>query len=75
MELTPIDAAEIHRQIQQNEWKWLKVKRFIPDPNATPEDRYAALEQHHTAETGRMIEVIQALCRTIESVHTSPENS
>jgi hypothetical protein len=72
MELTPAEASEILRQIGQNQWKWLKVKRFTPEAYATAVERYAALEQHHAAETGRMIEVIQALCRTIESLDTNP---
>jgi len=68
MELTPADASEILRQIEQNQWKWLKVKKFTPEAYATADERYAALEQHHAAETGRMIKVIQALCRTVESL-------
>lgn len=68
MELTPKDAAEILRQIQQNRWGWLKIKRFSPDAHLSDEDRYAALETHHSEETTRMIEVITALCKTIESV-------
>ena len=69
MELTPADASDILRQIEQNQWKWLKVKRFTPEAYATAEERYTALDQHHAAETGRMIEVIRALCRTVESLH------
>lgn len=68
MELTPGDASEILGQIEQNQWGWLKVKRFIPQAYATADERYAALEQHHAAETGRMIEVIRALCRTVASL-------
>lgn len=72
MELTPTDASEILRQIEQNQWKWLKVKRFTPEAYVTPDERYAALEQHHATETGRMIEVIQALCRTVETLTKKP---
>lgn len=68
MELTPADAAEILRQIQQNRWGWLKIKRFSPDAHLSAEERYAALKKHHSEETSRMIEVITALCKTIESV-------
>lgn len=68
MELIPADAAEILRQIQQNRWSWLKIKRFSPDAGLTLEQRYAALEKHHSEETSRMIEVITALCKTIESL-------
>ena len=75
MDLTPTDAADILRQIEQNQWKWLKVKRFTPEAHSTAEERYAALEQHHTAETGRMIEVIQSLCRTIATLNVSKQPS
>ena len=68
MEITPADAAEILRQIRQNRWGWLKIKRFAPDARLSVEERYAALEKHHTDETSRMIEVITALCKTIESL-------
>ena len=66
MELTSADAAEILRQIQQNRWGWLKIKRFTPDAHLSAEDRYASLEKHHSEETSRMIEVIISLCKTIE---------
>lgn len=68
MEITPADTDEILRQIQQNRWGWLKIKRFSPDAHLSAEDRYAALEKHHSEETSRMIEVITALCKTIESL-------
>lgn len=71
MEITPADAAEILRQIQQNRWGWLKIKRFAPDAPLSAEERYAALERHHSEETSRMIEVITALCKTIESLEKS----
>jgi len=65
MEITPTEAADILKQIQQNQWKWVKVKRFVPENYPTMEERYAALEKHYADETSRMIEVIQALCKTI----------
>jgi len=68
MELTPADAAEILRQIHQNRWGWLKIKRFSPDAGLSADERYVALEKHHSEETSRMIEVITALCKTIESL-------
>jgi hypothetical protein len=68
MEFTPSQAVEILLQIQQDQWKWLKVKRFVPEAFADLESRYAALERHHAEETRRMIEVITGLCRTIESL-------
>ena len=73
MEVTPADAADILRQIEQNQWQWLKVKRFRPESYATADERYVALEQHHLAETTRMIEVITALCLTVESLQKSTE--
>ena len=63
--MTSAEAADILRQIELNQWKWLKVKRFVPESYASVEERYAALEQHHREETGRMIQVIAALCQTI----------
>ena len=63
MEITPDEAEGILRQIELNQWSWLKVKRFVPERHATLEERYVALEEHHREETGRMIEVIGALCR------------
>ena len=68
MELTPADASDILRQIEQNNWKWLKLKRFTPEAHPNLEARYAALERHHAEETGQMIDVIAALCRTVESL-------
>lgn len=65
MEITPAEAADILRQIEQNQWKWLKVKRFVPEHYASADQRYAALEEHHREETGRMIEVIASLCRVL----------
>ena len=67
MELIPNDAADILSQIEQNQWRWLKVKRFSPEAYATIDERYAALERHHNAETCRMIEVIRALCEMVVS--------
>jgi hypothetical protein len=72
MELTPADAAEILRQIERNQWQWLKVKGFRPESYATADERYAALEQHHAAETARMVEVITALCLAVRSLHDPP---
>ena len=69
MELTPAQAADILQQISQNQWKWLGVKRFTPDAYPDLAQRYAALEEHHAAETRRMIEVIQSACRTIARGH------
>ena len=71
MELTPADAADVLRQIQHDQWKWLKVKRFDPHSYPSLEERFAALEKHHMDETGRMIEVIQGICRTVASLGTS----
>ena len=68
MEISAAEAADILHQIEQNQWRWLKIKRFTPEVHASPEDRYAGLERHHRDETKRMIEVIQGLCRTIESL-------
>ncbi|MDB5330236.1 MAG: hypothetical protein JWP03_1387 [Phycisphaerales bacterium] len=65
MKFTPEQAADILHQIQQNQWKWVKVKRFVPEAHTGLNERYAALERHHTEETGRMIEVIQGLCETV----------
>jgi hypothetical protein len=68
MQITPTEAADILTQIQQNQWKWVKVKRFIPESYPSVEERYAALDKHHGAETGRMIEIIQGLCETVASL-------
>jgi hypothetical protein len=68
MEITPLEAADILNQIQKNQWRWVKVKRFIPENYPTPEEKYAALEKHHGDETGRMIEVIRGLCETVVSL-------
>lgn len=68
MEFTPSQAAEILSQIQHIQWKWLKIRRFMPEAFPSLESRYAALESHHSEETSRMIEVITGLCRTIDSL-------
>lgn len=68
MDINPQQAADILQQIQNNQWKWVKVKRFQPDAHPNMSERYEALEKHHAAETGRMIEVIEALCRTVASL-------
>lgn len=68
MEITPVEAHDILNQIEQNQWKWVKVKRFAPEAYASIEERYAALEKHHADETGRMIEVISALCRLVATM-------
>jgi hypothetical protein len=74
MAITPIEAADILKQIQQNQWKWLKVKRFVPENYPGSEEKYKALEKHHADETGRMIGVIQGLCETIALLSTdNPE--
>jgi hypothetical protein len=65
MEIAPQEAAEILKQIQQNQWKWVAVKRFVPENYPTAEERYSALDKHHAEETGRMIEIIQALCQSL----------
>jgi hypothetical protein len=69
MELTPKHAAEILQQICQNQWKWLGIKRFVPDDFLNLADRYAALEEHHAQETCRMLQVIESACRTIARGH------
>jgi hypothetical protein len=69
MELTYDQGADILQQISQSQWKWLGIKRFVPEAYADLAERYAALEQHHAQETGRMLEVIQAACRTITHRH------
>ena len=71
MDITPSEAADILQQIEQNQWKWLKLKRFTPDAYTTLEDRYSALEQHHGDETQRLIEVVKGLCRTVELLKDS----
>jgi hypothetical protein len=68
MQIQPAEAADILKQIRQNQWKWLKVKRFVPENYPDVAERYAALENHHRDETGRMIEVITRLCETVESL-------
>jgi len=65
MNLTPDQAADILQQIAHNQWKWLRIKRFVPEAYADLAERYAALQKHHEEETERMIEVIQALCRMV----------
>jgi hypothetical protein len=68
MAIAPTEAADILNQIQQNQWKWVRVKRFIPENHSGLEERYAALEKHHADETARMIEVIRGLCETVASL-------
>jgi hypothetical protein len=68
MQISPTEAADILSQIRENQLKWLKVKRFVPQAYSTSEDRYAALEQHHAGETGGMIEIIIGLCETTETL-------
>jgi hypothetical protein len=68
MNFTPDEAAEILRQISSNQWKWLGTKRFAPEKYPDLADRYAALETHHTQETGRMLEVIKGLSRSLVSL-------
>jgi len=68
MAITPVEAADMLNQIQQNQWKWVKVKRFLPENYPALNEKYAALESHHSAETGRMIDVIRGLCETIAAL-------
>ena len=68
--MTPAEAKEILSQIEQKRWKWLGVKRFIPESYTTLEERYAALDRHHAEETGQMIEIIGSLCKTIANSDT-----
>ena len=68
MQITPTQAADILNQIQNNQWKWVKVKRFIPESYPSAEERYAALEKHHSDETSRMFEVITGLCEAVASL-------
>jgi hypothetical protein len=65
MVISPAEAADILNQTRQNQWKWIKIKRFIQEDYPGLTERYAALEKHHSDETGRMVDVIQGLCETI----------
>lgn len=58
MQLTPDQATEILRQIHSNQWRWLGIKRFVPEAYPDLAHRYDAFEKHHAEETGKLIEII-----------------
>ena len=63
--MTRDEIAELKRQLDSGEWKWVKVKRNRSHELPTVEERYQALKQHHVAETTFLIGVIKDLCETV----------
>lgn len=47
-------------------YKWIKVKRHIFDPNKSWEENYKALEAHHTEEAIFLIEEVRKLAKIIQ---------
>lgn len=47
------------REVVSRDYSWIKVKSYIDDPTKTWEERYAALEKHHEAETKFLIAEIE----------------
>jgi hypothetical protein len=65
--MTRNEIAELRRQLDAGEWKWVKVKRDRSEELPTIEQRYESLKQHHIAETTFLISVIKDLCESVLS--------
>lgn len=46
-------------------YRWIKVKKYQLDENATWEERYQQLEVHHLEETNFLIEKIRQIVKDI----------
>ena len=46
-------------------YKWIKVKKYVMDENASWEDRYKQLEDHHLKETTFLIEKTRELAKEL----------
>ncbi len=42
-------------------YKWIKVKKYVDDPNLSWEERYKRLEQHHVEETTFLINKVREI--------------
>jgi hypothetical protein len=49
----------------QGRYAWVGVKRFRPELFPNDSERLAALEKHHTEETGALIAIIKELAGEI----------
>jgi hypothetical protein len=58
-------AQEILDQLAQGRYAWVGVKRFRPELFPNDSERLAALEKHHTEETGALIAIIKELAGEI----------
>ena len=51
--------------LETNPLKWVKVKKYVDDPDLSWEERYKRLEAHHTEETTFLIAECDRLRRSL----------
>lgn len=51
---------------QFNDYKWIKVKRYIKDESLSVEEQLKILEDHHIKETAFLINKVKELAKKID---------
>lgn len=46
-------------------YAWIKVKKYVDNPNLSWEDRYSLLDAHHVKETTFLIETVRELAERL----------
>lgn len=46
-----------------NTYQWIKVKKYMPNPDETWEERYKNLEKHHLEETQFLIDKVREIVK------------
>lgn len=55
-------SEEEKRDILEN-YKWIKVKKYVMDENLSWEERYRKLDEHHIEETNFLINKIREIVK------------
>lgn len=62
--LDGMKLAEETREIL-NTYKWIKVPKYVDDPNLSWKERYKKLEEHHIKETEFLIAKTRELAKKL----------
>ena len=58
---------DLDKILNDEDFTWIKVKRFVDDSNLPLEERFHLLEKHHLNETKFLINKCRDLARTLKT--------
>ena len=63
----------MNKQEYYSDYKWIKVKRYVDDPELPLETRLERLEDHHMKETTFLLDEIRKLAKEIDELRDAAD--